>query len=204
MADKNPNTKLFPKHQTHTTPRPDHGPDDNLGEQNRENAVEVMPEAPPAPIVPNRVYSKNIDYPQDEFKLEITKMTRDRSFLPSSVPDLQYIEHCHFFYTTDRKGTKMTMCTATGGHKHEVKTSMDAEGNLLGVCGPPIPHNGTVFIGPKNSKGVQVESPKYKRDTHTHPVNYQKSAVVSKNRAKMKAQEIVNHANAEAEKAALA
>lgn len=161
MADeeKKPNPELSQK------PAIEEEPETNLGEQNREDAVEVMPEAPPKPVVAKRVYSKNIDYPQDEFKLEVAKMTRDQSFLPNSKPELQYVEHCHFFYTTDRKGKKMIACTATGGHKHEVVVSMDAEGNLLGKCGPPIPHNGTVFIGPKNSKGVQVPNPRYKPDT---------------------------------------
>ncbi len=153
-------------------------------------------------VEPKRVYSKSIDHPQDEFKLEVAGMIRDKAFLPNEKPRLETVEHCHFFYTVDRKGKKMTHCTATGGHKHAVTTSMDENGNLIGKSGPAIPHNGTVFIGPKNAKGIQVPHPKYEPDRHTHTVTYQKSAIVSKNRAKAKAEEIVAFAQKEADKKA--
>ena len=83
-------------------------------------------------------------------------------------------DHSHFFYTVDRKGNKMIECTASAGHKHQVETWVDEEGNLVGKCSSPIAHNGKVLP----------------EDKHTHEVVYIKSARVHSKLGAERAKEI--------------
>ncbi len=139
--------------------------------------------AKPRVVTPNRVYSSRQEFAQDCFKLEIANMKRNETAFYNDtkgvkrLPQVIEIEHVHFYYTTDRKGNSQTRCVATGGHKHEVKTRMDENGDLVGVCSGPIAHGGAV----------------YQHDHHTHEVSYLKSAKVSATLRKERAKEIMEY-----------
>jgi len=120
-------------------------------------------------------------FTHDLYKLEPAKMLKNRHY-NQHEPNLIEIEHCHFFHSTDRKGSPQNKTSAVGGHYHEItvdwnRTSQDGHGPHVEV-GPPIK------IGSKRlPSGRRVKQPMPVRwhderndqqtvDNHRHRVTY--------------------------------
>ena len=76
-----------------------------------------------------RVYSKDLTFDTDLFKLQVANMLKNAGY-DDEKPILQSLEHCHFFRTFDSSGKPQIKCNSVAGHHHEVKISVDKEGNL--------------------------------------------------------------------------
>jgi hypothetical protein len=106
-----------------------------------------------------RIYSKDMEFPSDLFKLEIANMLKNAGF-DDKKPVLQNVEHCHFYRTYNSNGKKLTQCNFVGGHTHEVTVDVKADGTLVAKCGKAY---GSKF-----------------NDEHTHKTSYVRSDVIAK------------------------
>jgi len=108
-------------------------------------------------VTPKRRYSNDLEVDTDTFKLELSYFIKNIGFddqapLPTSV------EHCHFFHTYDSSGKPQDKCNSVGGHWHDIKVTLDEEGNLTAECSTP-----------------RSNRPLIDNDSHVHKVTYIKS-----------------------------
>lgn len=120
---------------------------------------------------PNRVYNNNIIIDSDLFKLEVEVMHKNMA-VQGQKPNIEKIEHCHFYRTFDSSGKETKRCSFVGGHTHEMTVATDDKGNLIAECSTPVGG--------------------YLTDTHTHKVRYIKSDKVEKRRINADAQAYID------------
>lgn len=70
------------------------------------------------------------------FKADIAAMKKNISWTKGS-PDLQDVEHVHFFHSVDSSGFPQEYTNQVGGHFHKVTMSIE-DGVPTAKCGPPI------------------------------------------------------------------
>lgn len=71
------------------------------------------------------------------------------------------VEHCHFFHSVDSNGRPQKYSSSIGSHCHEVKITLDENGDFIAECGPPLRKFGNSRVEIKGSY-----------DNHTHEVIY--------------------------------
>jgi len=118
--------------------------------------------------VAQRVYSKDMEFDSDLFKLEVDNMLKNQGY-DDTKPILTTIEHCHFFRTINSSGKKQENCNFVGGHVHKMSFEIDKNGNLIASASPAI---GAKF-----------------NDKHTHKVTYLRSDRIQKRKLNKEAQE---------------
>lgn len=74
------------------------------------------------------------------------------------------VEHCHFFHSVDSNGRPQKYSSSIGGHCHEIKITIDENGEFVAECGPPMVKRGNSRVEMKNSY-----------DFHTHEIEYVES-----------------------------
>ena len=116
---------------------------------------------------PKRVYSNNITVDSDLFKLEVESMQKNMG-VQGQKPNIEKIEHCHFYRTFDSSGKETKRCSFVGGHTHEMTVSTDEKGNLIAEASEAL---GAL-----------------QGDNHTHKVRYIKSDKIEKRRINTDAQ----------------
>jgi hypothetical protein len=120
-------------------------------------------------------------------------------------PNIQTIEHIHFFHSVDRSGRAMKYCAPVGGHFHEIKVHWDKpqirkelvnpdgtkriyEGPQF-ECGPPLTMQ-SVRLGrskrmikkPVRTKWAMINNDgdeAFIEDNHTHFVEYIGTDIIS-------------------------
>jgi hypothetical protein len=118
-------------------------------------------------VEPKRVYTSGLMIDSDLFKLEVADMEKNIA-LDGQRPNIEKIEHCHFFRTFDSSGKKLERCSYVGGHSHDVITEYGKDGSITAKCGEPV---GAIAT-----------------DKHIHNVRYIKSDKVEKRRINNDAQ----------------
>ncbi len=121
-----------------------------------------------------RLYSKDIEFDTDLFKLEEVDMIKNASWddkKPIKVP----MKHAHFYHTYDSNGRKMTKSASVGGHWHEMSVFVDKDGLLKAKCSQAI-----------NTKFG---------DKHTHKTVYLRSDRLKKRKLNEAAQEYIANFN---------
>jgi hypothetical protein len=138
-------------------------------------------------VTPNIVWKGDEEFRHDLYKLHIDKMKRNVSY-KEAEPSIQEIEHVHFFHSHDKKGKVNETCQPVGGHFHKILTSVDAKGNLVAECGPPLRMVSKKMRNGKQKKIVEsvyyiTEDPGTNiTDTHKHKMEYLRSELISPNR----------------------
>ena len=149
------------------------------------------------------VWKGHREFRHDLFKLEVKEMKKNVSY-KKYEPDLQSVEHAHFYHSVDMKGRPNKYSAAVGGHFHEVIVEHDEQGNIVGAkCGPALREsqkklkNGrvkTVIEPVKFAKAdydaedpeEAAEAVKYIHDEHVHPLRYMHSEMISPDKIRQK------------------
>ncbi len=71
------------------------------------------------------------------FKAKVAMMMKNISWV-KNAPNIDKIEHAHYFHTCNSMGMPQEFTTPTGGHFHAVKWSLDENGIPTAKCGPPM------------------------------------------------------------------
>lgn len=125
---------------------------------------------------PKVVYKGTQSFRHDLFRLSLASLKRNQSF-KKGVVKIEEIQHSHFFHTFDSNGRAQTHCTPTGGHFHEVKWEVGADGILIASCGPALRHVYKKRGGQQRKITELVKwddevNDKVVVDSHTHDVVY--------------------------------
>lgn len=149
----------------------------------------TAPSAPPrnlGPVQPRLNWKGNETFRHDLFKLTPAFMKKNTSY-KKYEPQIQEVEHSHFFHSHDKKGTKMEFCQPVGNHFHRVIVAVDGDGNITAKCGPALQK---VLIKTKSGKSKsQILPVSYHDgnkeedivDDHTHEIDYKHSEMISPN-----------------------
>lgn len=124
------------------------------------------------------------EFRHDRFELGVAQCKTNKSW-KQFEPNIELKDHKHWFHSHDHKGRARTYCTPMSGHFHEVKTEVDADGNLIASCGPPMRRvarrmrNGTYrkVTEPVIFKGMTEDQDIH--DDHRHIVTYDESEILS-------------------------
>lgn len=109
----------------------------------------------------------------DLFKLTTSIMKKNTSYNPK-FPQLEDVEHTHFFHTVDSNGKALNESATIGGHFHIIETEPTAPGQppkIISVSGPK--KWAKKEIAPGKYKKVAVDLSEY--DNHTHDIEYRYS-----------------------------
>jgi len=129
---------------------------------------------------PKRVMKGMQSFMHDLFKLEVSNMKRNVSY-KKFQPQIEEVEHAHFFHSHDTGGNRNEYCVPVGGHFHKMQITTDKEGQVHAVCGPALKEITTTTRAgtPRNSivpvSWVDEALDKEIVDTHTHDVAYKGS-----------------------------
>lgn len=111
------------------------------------------------------------------FASDVVACKKNVSYVPKN-PDLQPLEHKHFFHTMDMRGRKLHVSSFSGAHYHDMTWSIDPEtGNLIAKSGPPMRmttnrfEDGTFETVPEQVHWLDKRN-KPTFDTHTHEWEY--------------------------------
>lgn len=133
----------------------------------------------------------------DLFKLAVEKVIKyegweeDKDHPESNPSKFSHWEHTHPFRTYDKKGAKQNLCTPIGGHFHVVEwedaTAHDGTPIIKSVSGPKV-------MGKVRIKGRMVSAPVDANDydTHTHEVEYLRSAEIMVTATNLEATKIMS------------
>lgn len=148
------------------------------------------PETVQAPTGFNRIYQDDIVIEDDVFKCHVAIMLKNISY-QKFQPRFEKAEHCHFFHSSDMKGSKMRYTHPVGGHFHEITIiGKDANGRPVAKCGPAVTKiSRTTKSGSTKTEVVQVayydgNTETSIPDDHTHPVEYIFTTHISQNEVK--------------------
>ena len=94
----------------------------------------VVKKATVAPKVIDRSKRKVLHH---LFKAELAKFKKNLSFKPGS-PNIQQIEHVHYFHSVDSVGLDQQFTNHVGGHCHKITWSVNETGELVASCGPAV------------------------------------------------------------------
>lgn len=150
-------------------------------------------------VQPRIQWKNQVQFRHDLFKLELAKMRKNVSW-KRQRPELVDAEHVHFFHSHTSTGTAQKYCVTVGGHFHEVKTSIDQDGNMTATCGPALRK-----VDKKLSNGTiktLIEEITYQHeefgdmgDNHTHNVIYLASEIMSPQKVQQMQNNNANYVN---------
>lgn len=118
------------------------------------------------------------------FKLLATLMKKNTSW-QKGVVILDTIEHGHYFHSHNSWGMPQKLCSAVGGHFHEIEWFVDEQGNMKAKCGPALKKefrrlpNGLSKTSHAQIKFEDKINEKTILDNHTHEIEYQHSSNLS-------------------------
>lgn len=157
-------------------------------------------EAPKTSLQTRLAWKGSKEFRHDLFKLGVAKMKKNVSY-KKFQPEIQMVEHAHFFHSHDMKGKTMVHSQAVGGHFHEVHIEWERDGEDLilkkAECGPALrqvqkrTRSGkwkTVIEAVRYERGDaavdgsdddDVEITGFEEDTHTHELLYVGSELIS-------------------------
>lgn len=109
-------------------------------------------------------------------------------------PNIVHISHKHVYHSHNNQGKKLSRTNSALGHWHNIDHYIDAKGNIVAKCGPPMhavqkqSETGKVFdvieqvsydkeeqTGPDAGKIIRIV------DSHTHEMTYMGSEELSAN-----------------------
>lgn len=132
---------------------------------------------------PKVVMREHVQVQHHLFKSDVSKMLKNVSFIPGS-PSIQQVEHVHFFHSINSGGAKQKYTSEIGGHFHEIKWGLDADGYpTILECGPALkkiskrgrnglPVSQIVQIKYPNENKENDKDPDVYVDNHVHNFNY--------------------------------
>jgi len=91
----------------------------------------------PKPVQIKRVAKGSRLFTHDLYKLEVANFQKNLSW-KAGQPNLVPVQHVHFYHSHNSRGKPLDSANLQNGHTHKVTVEVDAEGNLIGKCGPPI------------------------------------------------------------------
>lgn len=175
-------------------------------EQRLNAKTQVQAEARPSAAMPQVRWKGDFEFRHDLVRLKVSTMQKNVSY-KKYVPQLEPVQHEHFFHSVDMKGRANRYCQAVGGHFHEVTVDWDrpdAHGNPTIKVGPALREidvkskatgkvrkriekvrfasgmiEGDMDGGPEDDEVVEVS---YINDEHTHTAQYEGSEMLSPNR----------------------
>lgn len=136
------------------------------------------------------------EFRHDLFKLNVALMKKNVSY-KKYAPQIEEVEHSHFFHSADMKGKPMTKSSSVGGHYHKVEVEIGTDDNGMfikrAICSPPYRmvqkklKNGTtrtieepVFY--ETEEDPETEEPGRMYDKHTHDIDFKGSEMISPER----------------------
>lgn len=76
-----------------------------------------------------RVFRGEQKVHHDLFRLQLAKMLKNVG-IDDQAPDVEKVDHTHFYRTVDSNGKSLAASAPVGGHHHNVKVSYDDKGNI--------------------------------------------------------------------------
>lgn len=123
-----------------------------------------------------RIFGNGVEFKSDLFKLEVAECNLDKSW--NDVPQLEQIEHVHFFHTYDSNGRKMARTNIVAGHFHVIEYEEQGENKpvkIISVSGPM--HEVKRRVMGRWVKVAEAISQNL-QDDHTHKISYRRSEIV--------------------------
>lgn len=118
----------------------------------------------------SRLYANQTQVDSDLYKLELSYFVKNNALNPATdAPDIEKVEHVHYFRTIDSEGRHLHTCNRVGGHFHEIKLK---PGSLDITVGPAMKE---VLRTDPVTKRKKVVAIALEDDTHTHDWRYMKS-----------------------------
>lgn len=142
----------------------------------------------------NRRQKGEMSYTHDLFKLKVATSLHNVSYRKFK-PQLEKMDHVHFFHSHDRNGNTQKYCSMNAGHFHEITTSVDKDGNLKATCGPALRWEDSKSKSGKLKKELKTigwydeDKDQDILDDHTHEVTYSHSEEISDNKMRAQVQE---------------
>lgn len=142
----------------------------------RSSAPQPQQRKAPSPKI---VVKGTSEFRHDLFKADVATFKKNVSY-KKGVLQLVSVEHSHIYHTHSSQGRPMQFTSTIGGHFHEVTTTVDAEGNIVAKCGPPL----RTIVKKKASGSKRVNEPvrwydddkeDYVVDNHRHEMLYMHS-----------------------------
>lgn len=144
-----------------------------------------------------RVFGNKFEFKSDLFKLEVAECNMDKSW--NDVPNLESVEHVHFYHTYDSDGRKMMKTNTVAGHFHVIEYVDQGEEKpvkIVSVSGPMRELKRRI-----KGRFTKVNEPVADKleDNHTHKVTYRRTEKIQ---ARQISPNAVNIEAAEAQKTA--
>lgn len=127
-----------------------------------------------------RVFGNKFGFKSDLFKLEVAECNINKSW--NDAPNLEEVEHVHFFHTYDSDGRKMEKSNIVANHFHvvEYENQTDKDGKILAdlpvkikSVSPPMREVKERIKG-KWTKVIRPIKADLE-DNHTHEITYRRS-----------------------------
>lgn len=142
---------------------------------------------------PNIQWRENVEFRHDLFVLKNTQCLKNRSWVKYDLTKIIKKEHKHYYHSFNSKGKPFLQCAPACGHFHEVKTSVDKDGNLVAECGPPL----RWIMKKRGRKYIKMKAPILfpadehpssddVTDKHTHEIVYSHSEMLSEHKIQTK------------------
>lgn len=150
------------------------------GEKPKARQTQKKTEAQAEPVAPRVVMRGERKMLHHLFASSVTDCKKNVSYQPKS-PKLEDMPHKHFFHSVDNRGRRLTTCSMSNGHFHEVSWSVDpATGELIAKSGPAlrketIPYEDGSHEVVDAPVGWADKKGKVHYDTHTHEWEYVQS-----------------------------
>ena len=144
-----------------------------------------------------RVFGNQFSFKSDLFKLEVAECMMNKSW--NDVPNLEAVEHVHFYHTFDSDGRNMARTNTVANHYHIIEYKEQGEDKpvkIISVSGPMRDVRKKI-----KGKWVKVSEPvdSTLEDNHTHEITYRRSEEIT---ARQISPSAVNIEAAEAQKTA--
>lgn len=144
-----------------------------------------------------RVFGNKFEFKSDLFKLEVAECHMDKSW--NDVPNLEAVEHVHFYHTYDSDGRKMAKTNTVAGHFHLIEYQEQGEDKpvkIISVSGPMRELKRRI-----KGRFTKVNEPVSDKleDNHTHKITYRRTEKIQ---ARQISPNAVNIEAAEAQKTA--
>jgi len=144
-----------------------------------------------------RVFGNKFEIKSDLFKLEVAECNMDKSW--NDVPNLESVEHVHFYHTYDSDGRKMVKTNTVAGHFHTIEVEDQGDNKPVKI----VSVSGPMRELKKRIKGrfTKVFEPikESLEDNHTHKITYRRTEKIQ---ARQISPNAVNIEAAEAQKTA--
>lgn len=133
-------------------------------------------------IEPKIKWQGTESFRHDLFKLGVSKCIKNKSYTQGD-PNIVQVEHVHFFHSHSSEGNEHTRCEIAAGHYHEVKVSVDENGDFKAECGPAVSVEtkiqGTIAYNEEGPiKFYDNKSRQWILDDHRHDISYIRSQMI--------------------------